>query len=427
MQRTILLILLACTHLLPLSAQYCNDARFTASDYFSEAQIISEFNVSYGLADQWFMDLPQPGLNTFDICYPDMAIDPMNTRPLIVLIHGGGFWGGEKESLSYYVNELAKSGYVAVAANYRKGWLGSPYDCDGDAESLETAIYRAMQDVHACLRFLVAHADVYGIDTSRIYAGGESAGAYALMNTVYISQDEWDSAHPGYHDLYGTIAGVTNDLDNTFTLSGIINFWGGLEDTACVAKSEAVPTVSFYGNLDDVVPPYAGTIQNCPEYANVFGSEGIAEYLNTVGVCHEEHMNPLQGHEAYDPVYTTDHIACFIKSLLCNSCSSAVYNFSDADCADDYVVTTGIQAASGLSLNLFPNPATERMHVQIPQDWQPVSQFRITDLSGKYVAVDWQVTGSIAYAYVNDLAPGIYQVTCSDGSHVACGRFMVSK
>lgn len=427
MQRLFLLILLAGTQLLPLNAQFCNDTRFTASDHFTDAQLISEFNVPYGLAENWFMDYPQPILNAFDISYPDPALDPMEKRPLVLLTHGGGFWGGEKESLSYYVNELAKSGYVTVAMNYRKGWLGSPIDCAGDPESLETAIYRAMQDVHACLCYLVEHADEYGIDTSRIYAGGESAGAYAVMNSIYMSQAEWDSAHPGLSITNGPIAGSTNDLDNSFTISGIINMWGGLEDTTFVALSEAISTISFLGNLDDVVPPYEGHIQMCPEYAHVFGGEGIAEYLGNKGVCNELHVNPLQGHEAYDPTYTAGHIACFIKSLLCNSCSSAEYNFADADCADDYAVTTGIAGGQEISLSIFPNPASERVHVQLPADWQPISTLRITDVAGRNVSAEWGVSGTIAYAYISDLAPGIYQVTCSDGTHTSSGRFVVSK
>ena len=107
------------THLITIKAQYCIDDRFAQSAYFDELEIERDFNIQYGLADDWFMDFPQPLLNTFDIAYPKLDVDPLEKRPFILFAHGGGFWGGEKEALGYHVTQLAEAGFVASSMNYR--------------------------------------------------------------------------------------------------------------------------------------------------------------------------------------------------------------------------------------------------------------------------------------------------------------------
>lgn len=429
------LLLLACTHTILLNAQYCNDTRFTEADYFADADIVTQYNVSYGLAGQWFMDYPQPSLNTFDIAYPDPAIDPMEVRPVIFLAHGGGFWGGEKESFAYHLQELAKSGYVVVAANYRKGWMGSPLDCSGDPASLDLAIYRGMQDVHAALRFLVANADVYGIDTANIFAGGESAGVYALMNAYYLTQEEWESFNPGYGYLYGDINASTNELSNTFKIKAFANMWGGMVDTAFVNINEVVPSIGFYGISDGVIPPYSGNIQFCDNFAQIFGAAGMAEFYDNNNICNVLHQNPLEGHEAYEPSYVCGNIACFFKSVLCNTCSSALFHNELASCSEDIVIdttetdttteTTLILEQELSSLSMFPNPTSSRINCQLNANWTENAQMSICNMAGVLVDVPVNRTGNTCYADISALPAGVYLLRIVEGKRLATGSFVV--
>lgn len=428
MQRFLLLLLIAYTPAFSLNAQFCNDDRFTAVDYFSDAEIITEIEIPYGLADEWFMALPQPSLNAFDIAYPDPAIDPMELRPVIILAHGGGFWGGEKEALAYHINELAKSGYVAVSANYRKGWMGSPIDCDGDPMSLQVAIYRAMQDVQACIRYITANADVYGIDTSRIYAGGESAGVYATLTSQVFTQEEWEADHPYFEALYGPIIGETNDIEIDFDIKGYINMWGGVHDTLHMDPAELRPTVSFYGNLDDVIPPGTGTIQNCPDFEVVTGSADISAFLTNNGICNYTHNNPIQGHEAYEPAYAVDHISCFVKSLLCESCETGTVYYGEADCADEYAAaTTDIAQFEENTLTMFPNPASVRINTLLDGVWSAQTSAVILNAAGQLMPVTVSQSGNTWYADVQSLPPGLYLMQMADGPKVATGAFMVTQ
>jgi len=402
-----LFILLASTHILPLSAQFCADERFTSTSYFTDDAVDLEVFVQYGVADEWFMELPQPALNTFDIAFPDTAADPLKKRPLIVLAHGGGFWGGEKEDMRYHIETLAKAGYVAVSVNYRKGWDGSPYDCLGDSASLQRAIYFGIQDVHAALRYIVANASRWNIDTSAIFVGGESAGSYAMMNAVYLAQDEWNADHAYFEAMYGPIHENTNNIIQQFDVKGCINMWGGVYGLEIIQPEDARPTIGFYGALDDVIPPVSGTIQNCPEYEKVLGTAGLSAYLNTLGICTELHANPYQGHEAYEVEYTVNNIACFIKRLLCDDCTTVEYSYSEAACSADYIQTTGISEEKTGNVLLYPNPATAFITIAA-EKMEHVEGIYCYNVSGALIPLVWNIRGNTAEADVSHLPTGIY-------------------
>jgi acetyl esterase/lipase len=87
------LFLLALTNL--VHAQYCTqDNRFTEIEYFSLQDLDSVSNIVYGSA------IDYQGTTTalkLDIYFPDQHVDLFNLRPLVLMIHGGGFIAGNKE------------------------------------------------------------------------------------------------------------------------------------------------------------------------------------------------------------------------------------------------------------------------------------------------------------------------------------------
>ena len=54
----------------------------------------------------------------FDIYYPAEP-DAQTTYPVIVSVHGGGWFYGDKELYSYYCCHLASKGFAVVNFNYR--------------------------------------------------------------------------------------------------------------------------------------------------------------------------------------------------------------------------------------------------------------------------------------------------------------------
>ena len=416
-------ILLISTHNL-LIAQFCINERFTQADYFTENEIIIQNDVSYGLADDWYLDIPQPLQNSFNIAYPNTSIDLLDKRPLVVLAHGGGFWGGEKESLDDIIQGLAKKGFVAVSLNYRKGWdaYGDPTGCDGDGESLNQAVYKSMQDVQACIRYLVFNAATYGIDTSWIFAGGESAGLYAILNSNYITQPEWNGLFPDYEFMFGPVMDAVNDINIDYSIKGFINMWGGVLDTGALTDNDIKPMISFYGTSDDVVPPYSGSFQNCENYAFIYGSASLNDYLDDHNVCNALHTRIGYGHDAYDHQYVTDNISCFMKSLFCNDCNNYEVNYELADCSA--MQATDINDIALEITDIYPNPASEYVIIN-SAELNDQFQLILTNATGSSIRVDYTVNGSAINLNTKDLAGGIYFFTLIGKNFIKSGRFVI--
>jgi acetyl esterase/lipase len=92
-----------------------------------------------------------------DVYVPDVVTLP---RPLVVWIHGGGWYSGDK-SAAVGLGLLAR-GYVVASINYRL--------------SNEATFPAQIFDCKAAVRFLRAHAREFGIDPTRVGVWGDSAG-----------------------------------------------------------------------------------------------------------------------------------------------------------------------------------------------------------------------------------------------------------
>ena len=121
------------------------------------------------------------GRQTLDIIRPREASS--SPRPAILLVHGGGFRAGAKESHLPLATRLAGRGYVAATANYRL--------------SPRNQFPAAVQDVKAAVRFLRANAAKYNIEPSHIGALGGSAGGHlVLMLGLTAGVEEFEGSGP---------------------------------------------------------------------------------------------------------------------------------------------------------------------------------------------------------------------------------------
>lgn len=88
-------------------------------------------------------------------------------RPAVILIHGGGWGGGDKRDSRYTAGLAVERGLVAVATNYRL--------VDGTPNGRWPA---ALDDVQTVVTWLRNRADAIGVDPNRICALGGSAGGH---------------------------------------------------------------------------------------------------------------------------------------------------------------------------------------------------------------------------------------------------------
>lgn len=117
--------------------------------------VVADEGVEYSAVD---------GSQTMDIVRPSKSGEP---RPAILLVHGGGFRAGSKESYLPLAIKLAEHGFVAATVDYRLA-PRSPFPA-------------AVEDVKAAVRFLRANAAKYQIDPNRIGARGGSAGGHLVL------------------------------------------------------------------------------------------------------------------------------------------------------------------------------------------------------------------------------------------------------
>ena len=176
--------------------------------------------------------------------------DTLKKRPLVMLIYGGAYYFGSKDDpkITKWCRHLASLGYVTVSLDYRLGFFPGKV-------AIERAAYRAVQDAHAAMRFLVSHQEDYGIDTSMIFVGGSSSGAITALSLAFMTNE----GRPKYArkrlfrpDL-GDIDTCGNALRTKFHIKGVVDMWGGMPDTSLIHGHD-ISILAFHGDADDVMP-----------------------------------------------------------------------------------------------------------------------------------------------------------------------------
>ncbi len=166
-----------------------------------ERALLAEKNVVYaqGLTERGSIPLQM------DIYRPDEACETL--KPLVLIIHGGAFVRGSKESNGWdeRARDAARRGYVAAAINYRlipdapvisqefmPVWADlfeAKADLPSNTHALETyarGVTAAIEDTVSALRFLESDSPHDRcIDVSRIGVWGGSAGAIAAVHVAY--------------------------------------------------------------------------------------------------------------------------------------------------------------------------------------------------------------------------------------------------
>jgi len=179
---------------------------------------------------------------TMDVYMPDD--DGSATRPLLVLIHGGAFYNGDKADLSFpeWARYFAGLGYVVASVNYRLGFHMT-------TASVEKAGYRAVQDVNAAIVRLVHDKDKYGIDPERVFVAGTSAGGITALNVAFMR----DENIPASAKEEGGVMDVNKSIVEPFTIRAVGNMWGAVEDTSILDNAQTA-VISIHSRGDHVVP-----------------------------------------------------------------------------------------------------------------------------------------------------------------------------
>jgi acetyl esterase/lipase len=232
-------------------------------------------NLVYGSAvDRW---TNQPVTLRLDLYEPPGDAAP--ARPAVVVIHGGGFTGGNKSDpqMVALANVFARRGFVAISIAYRLAPPNTPIT--------PQVVQDAMEDGKAAVRWLRANAATLRLDTDRIATCGTSAGAYTALAMAYVP-GEGNSGNPGWPSHH----------------HAVIDLWGALQDATVIDRGE--PPVCIVHGTNDTTVPYARALQ-------------IVQRAQAIG--HPYELHPLQGagHAPWNllPQFTPDMVAFLWERL----------------------------------------------------------------------------------------------------------------
>jgi len=235
----------------------------------AQSKVAVESNVVFGKGGDMELKL--------DIYRPPAGVT--QRQMATIHFHGGGFTGGNKESLAERVKPFAARGYVAIAAQYRlAGQAGYP---------------ALVHDAKAAIRWVRANAKTLGIDPQRIAVVGYSAGGYHALFTAGTGD------RPEFEGNGGN-AGVSTKVAVCLAYYPATNVPGnmlpaGSDDAAKKAANSTTyiaagfpPTVVFHGMKDVTIP-----IESSKRLVQQFQDAGVpVEFHAFEGVPHAFDSNP---------------------------------------------------------------------------------------------------------------------------------------
>lgn len=224
--------------------------------------------------------------------------DTISQRPLMMFIHGGAFFIGDKATEPYqkWCTHFASLGYVCVSINYRMGFRVN-------SKAIERTAYQATQDAHAAMRYLMSKKDIYRIDPDYLFVGGASAGSITALNLAFMRNE--NRPQSSYSSMFmedlGNIESSGNKIYNKFKIKAVANMWGSIYDLEILKNSRA-SIISFHGDKDVILPYRFGyPFRSLGEFNKVFfdemyGSSFIHERARELGIRSELHTFSGQGH-----------------------------------------------------------------------------------------------------------------------------------
>ena len=168
-------------------------------------------------------------MRTLDLYLPKDNQTLENPLPLIMIIHGGGWFGGDKDQDHYMLHGMRwaflDAGYAVASVNYRL--------------SGEAPFPAQIEDCKAALRFLRAHAGEYRIDGERVGLWGGSAGGNLVS-------------------LFGTSADVPEFevgeyLDESTRVAAVCEFCGKTDLATLIADNPNREEIPLYREINQYI------------------------------------------------------------------------------------------------------------------------------------------------------------------------------
>lgn len=171
-------------------------------------------------------------------------------RSVFLIIHGGGWKGGDPWRCYPFADYFRKQGMLAITIDYRL--IG---------RSDNATVFDCVRDGKSAVRFIRQHAAELGADSQRIVVSGCSAGGHIAAGTALFEdvhephEDSSVSSQPNAMVLYYPV------IDTSAAGYGqqkIGDHWQQLSPLHHV-RTKLPPTILFHGT-GDTVTPYVGAV-----------------------------------------------------------------------------------------------------------------------------------------------------------------------
>lgn len=229
-------------------------------------------------------------------------------RPLLLVVHGGGFSGGTRDGAgeSKFSQTMATKGYAVASIDYRLTRKGEAtgFGCDCPASEKIETFKAATEDILKAVAFLKGRND-YHFDPNKIILVGSSAGAEAVLNTAYMT------AEPDFKSL--------NLKKKDF--AAVVSFAGAVVDVRYIQESNAIPAFLVHGTDDKLVPYATAPHHYCKlddaGFLPLDGSKTIAQHLKDLQASFYLMTAPGGNHDWAGLGYNyTEELAGFLNSVV---------------------------------------------------------------------------------------------------------------
>ncbi|KAG9295435.1 hypothetical protein G9A89_013464 [Geosiphon pyriformis] len=131
-------------------------------------------------SDIFYLDSARDPQHTLDLYIPPINNNnnSVSRPPILVFVHGGAWYSGDKKDNSDLLEKLSTIGNIAVASvNYR-------------LTSKENGIKNPahVQDAAAAVKWVSQNGDKYGYQEDKIYLSGHSAGGFITAQLIFLPE-----------------------------------------------------------------------------------------------------------------------------------------------------------------------------------------------------------------------------------------------
>lgn len=455
---------------LSTKAQYCD---FSNCKFWQgESLIVLGDTVNYA-TNQWSIDewdnidcnFPTTQCENLGLeVYFPSTLQPNEKRPLVMLIHGGGFIGGSRADFRTQAMSIAQLGYVTATIDYRLCkrnncliLLANPATiCNLNwSNDFAQSAYVAMHDGNAALKFLKQNSNAYHIDTNNVIIGGHSAGALTAMLMAYTDQTEANSMVGG-----NGFSGIWGNIDRQQGIKGVFCLSGAAFDTTFIDDDENIPTFIVHGTCDPTVCYGTDAAFHCNStYPDILGGRDIALRMSHLNHNYYLYTGQDMGHDVGTLAqnWLVELLYFMRKNALCGEAIQkhvvVDLNPDSGECAalENGILpgshtryapaslpqtnvfgnfpspcTVGIDETTTEKVTIYPNPATNFISVNIPQQYNK-ARLQLTTIQGQIVYQGTVGTG-LQTLPVNTISNGVYLLTvAAGGNFVSTHRVVICR